>query len=212
MTEPAAETWTPTKPEGDDFTVATPPASSDGETKIYGEPTERGSTLEDINAIIERMADGQKEVLRESQPAPLSSEPSSNEHPEVPRFEPIPSSPNGPTVSGQPQEAAPRAMNAPYGTPGGAPGSVSGGVPQYGPERAPKGGDHQAPVGRAWESVPEVATALEPPAKEVESEANGLKRDPNTHIPTGKDVTSELSLEKIRRDLEALNDEGEENR
>ena len=147
------------------------------------------ATLSDINSIIERMAEGQKEILgsgavERSGPGFAGADSSS----EPAQFEPIRSQPmassNGDTHIDEP----PRTLEATTDDP-----TPAHGVP-YRTQGAnsPKGNDNRLPVGRAWESVPETATAVEtmPPPER--------KPDPKS----GSEVTSEISLDQIRRDLE----------
>jgi hypothetical protein len=85
------------------------------------------------------------------------------------------------------------------------------GAPQRGAESR-RAGEQRVPAGGTWERIPEVATTLESPATEVETDTNGSKDKPNPGVPKGNEITSEMSLDKIRRDLEALDDEGGKNR
>ncbi|MCK5619795.1 MAG: hypothetical protein KAJ17_10360, partial [Candidatus Krumholzibacteria bacterium] len=59
------------------------------------------------------------------------------------------------------------------------------------------------PAEVALENAPEVATAIETPAEEVEPPLQGPAKDDARRVPKGTDVTSEMSLNKIRRDLES---------
>ena len=135
------------------------------------------STLADIDAIIERMAQGQKEMLGATRPA--ISDPVRVEAGDGPQFEPIP-----------PRES-PLAAGGSAGShqsAGSSPVPVLRDADRY----------RREPADVAIEYTSEVATAIETPAEEVEPSTPADSRD----VPTGTDVTSEMSLDRIRRDLE----------
>jgi len=137
--------------------------------------------LSDINDIIERMADGQRELIGEIKTTPSPAPPGSTTS--QPEFRPIPSPPADQTV----QTAPPfQTVTRPWDA---QPSQTSVDTLETVPPHQP------VPVGGAWESVPEVATALEQPPAELP------ETDSRSDVPTGPGVTSEMSLEEIRRDL-----------
>jgi hypothetical protein len=154
---------------------------------------DQDSALSDISDIIERMADGQRELLGETKsPAP----------------QPAP----GPSTR---QPASRPATNPPAG---GSAGPSSGVESRKRPWDAPAGQDSgdmletappHRPITVVGESEPEteVATALErPPAELPENETART-------VPTGSSITSEMSLEEIKRSLEKrIAEEKEKNR
>ncbi len=140
--------------------------------------------LADIDAIIERMAAGQKEILKA--PRPTFREDAPDERTGNPHFEPIPprATPLVAGTGGPDGTVEPKAND---------PASIGGGPQRFRP----------TPGEVALENVPEVATAIETPAEEVEPPLRGPATDDARRVPTGTDVTSEISLAKIRRDLES---------
>jgi cell division initiation protein len=156
---------------------------------------EPNSRLADIDAIIERMAAGQKEILGASRSAIRDK--AADSLTDSPHFEPIPpratpmtASPSGPDSK---VEQRPR-----------DPASIRGGAQTPRP----------SPVEVSLESAPEVATAIETPAEEVEPSIEEPAKGNAGGVPTGTDVTSEMSMDKIRRDLEThmSRDKGDKDR
>ncbi len=144
--------------------------------------------LSDINDIIERMADGQREMMGEIKTTPAT--PPIDPMTSQPQFQPIPPPAVDQTV--QPsiaiQTAPPvQTVTRPWDA---QPAQTSVDTLETVLPHQP------VPVGGAWESVPEVATALEQPPAELP------ETDNQSEVPTGPGVTSELSLEEIKRDLE----------
>jgi cell division initiation protein len=148
---------------------------------------DHNQTLSDINDIIERMADGQRELMGETRTTPsytptgpLTSQP---------QFQPIPSPPAGEVSqlsSPVRTSSSVQTLSRPWDTPSA----------QTSIDTLETVLPHQpVPVGGAWESVPEVATALEQPPAELP------ETDSRSDVPKGPGVTSEMSLEEIRRDL-----------
>jgi cell division initiation protein len=153
------------------------------------------SKLADIDAIIERMAAGQKEILSASRSAFRDQAP--HERTDGPHFEPMP------------PRATPLATD---------PGGPDGTVEKKTNDPASIVGERQrrrpTPAEVALENAPEVATAIESPAEEVEPSLQRPATNDARRVPKGTDVTSEMSLDKIRRDLESQvpRDKGDEDR
>jgi cell division initiation protein len=171
------------------------------------------ATLADINAIIERMADGQKGILAESHTdkagpqgtLPETALPPAREHSGT-EYVPAEYTPavdtGGDEFESIPPAPKPMTAQKPVPTTGYAPAAPSGG---------PTRGRDEGRVGGAWDRVPEVATVVEMEPEVAETERQPLASEPENKVPVGKDITSEISLDQIRRDLEKrISDEPEE--
>jgi cell division initiation protein len=210
---PPADAPNPDRPQAGDYSppiraigsTAPPPLERSNDIDLDVSPVaaenipvseyEPVSKLADIDAIIERMAAGQKEILSASRSAFREQAP--DERTDRPHFEPIPpratpltTGPSGPegTVKQKANDSPSIVVEAPYG--------------------------RRTPAEVVLENEPEVATAIETPAEEVEPSFQGPATDDARRVPTGTDVTSEMSLAKIRRDLESQmsRDKGDKDR
>jgi cell division initiation protein len=158
---------------------------SDSEIDHAGQPlradddgAQAKKVLKDIDAIIERMAKGQKEMLGSG-----SSDTAAGATPDASHSRQAPPAGRGPLPPDGMAESS---------------GGAGGDKPHA------TAVDRGATDGGAWERVPEVAevaTAIETPAEEVEPDPPIQSRDSYT-VPAGPEITSEMSLEQIRRDLE----------
>jgi cell division initiation protein len=167
-------------------------ASSAGDAAIPDDTkNDTKATLADINAIIERMADGQKEILAE--PRGDTIEQHTTERSDSAQFESIPPTPASPTHTGGFGGSVPTPQHTSSAPTEYTPaGDYSGG----------KGANSRVPVGGAWDRVPEVATAVDVEPEMADPGSQPLMADPVPDVPTGNDVTSEMSLDQIRHDLE----------
>jgi cell division initiation protein len=141
--------------------------------------------MADINSIIERMAEGQKEFLNQSsglssgRSAPQQSGRSSRTE----RFDPVSAKPAGPIASGEAADEPPQTLEATTDDP----------TPARGVPRVRLAAEPSIRAGSAWERMTEATTAVE---------ADGEDNNTSSRTRTSDKVTSEISLEQIRRDLE----------
>ena len=146
-------------------------------------------TLADISSIIERMADGREEILGQRpgvvleggvvpERSPQRTAPDRSSEPA--QFGPIPSLPTG-TILNEPHlDEPPRALEATTDDPTPA---------------------HGLPLGRAEsKSYEGMDLALATATEEIKSDRRRV--EPASNAPRGPEVTSEMSLDQIRRDLE----------
>jgi cell division initiation protein len=152
-----------------------PPAPASHEAR---NESRTDSTLSDISSIIERMADGQKEITGQS---PRTQSPPVTGATRKPKqFDPVSATPAGPIATGDAADEPAQTLEATTEDP-----TPVGGMPNDG--RPP------ISVASAWERVAETATAVE---------IADDNKEPARQYATDPKVTSELSLEQIRRDLE----------
>ncbi|MGD8412680.1 MAG: DivIVA domain-containing protein [Candidatus Latescibacterota bacterium] len=157
--------------------VEEPPSPSTDEARAQADGD---STLDDIGSIIERMADGQKEILGQS--GRSEAIPEARPAPRRREFDPVSATPSGPIATGDIADEPPKTLEATTDPPTPA-GSV---VDNRGADIQP---------GSGWEqtAAPETATAVETIERRTDS------------VPKGEadtKSTREMSLEQIRRDLE----------
>jgi len=136
------------------------------------------STLSDISSIIERMADGQNEIIGQS-PRPTTG---ATRKPK--QFDPVSATPAGPIATGDATDEPPQTLEATTEDP-----TPVRRMPDDGRSVA----EPSIPVASAWERVTETATAVEM----VDD-----NREPARQNAADPKVTREMSLEQIRRDLE----------
>lgn len=155
-----------------------PGASEDARNEAGADPSP-----EDIGSIIERMADAPTEVGEPSgqRPAP----PAAGATPKSRQFDPVSAAPAGPIATGDPVEDPPQTLEASAEGPGPV-GRRSGGRRTPPPPREPA-------ANPSWERSPETAIAVD--QQERSDDVAGQKA-------ADAKITSEISLDQIRRDLE----------
>jgi hypothetical protein len=137
--------------------------------------------MADINSIIERMAAGQKEIVGQSVREPEVAEP--DPMGDTDQFDPIPASPSAPIAARDPSDEPVQTLEAT--------------TDDLTPARGVSGGRSKTEpivqVHGAWERTPEVATAI--------GTADAEDKLPDA-APADNEVTGEISMDQIRRDLE----------
>jgi cell division initiation protein len=141
------------------------------------------SAMAKINSIIERMAEGHDDVDDYRPQREPGADPRASRQPEP--FDPASAAPAGPIASGELADEPPKTLEATTTTDDPTPAR---GIPSVRPQSGPT-----VPGDEIWEREPEVVTAVET-ADEGEIATQERNADDK--------VTSEISLEQIRRDLE----------
>jgi cell division initiation protein len=155
------------------------------EADRWGDENETSAPIADINSIIERMAAGQKEILEQSAWEPEEPGRGVGRKPE--QFDPMAASPGRPITTRDASEDPPQTLEATTDDPTPARG-LGGGRPES---------KWTISVDKAWEKPREAASAV----KTVDEEDESAPQAP-TVPPAGNDVTGEISMDQIRRDLE----------
>jgi cell division initiation protein len=133
------------------------------------------STVADIGSIIERMADGHKDISG-GQSTQAQYQPATGPATEPRQFDPVSAAPSGPIATGDAGDEPPQTLEATTEDPTQA-----------------RGPEPRTPAGNPWKRAQETATAVETLDAETE---------PGQTMDTDVKVTSEMSLEQIRRDIE----------
>ena len=159
--------------------VDKPPAPKSDEAR---NESETRSTMANINSIIERMADGQKEISGQRPRPQAESAPRATRRPE--QFDPVSAAPAGPIASGDAADEPPQTLEATTTT--------DDPTPARGIPIARSKTDTSVPAEGEWKRSPAVATS-------VDAVDDG--EDATKQRNTEDKATGELSLEQIRRDL-----------
>jgi hypothetical protein len=158
----------------------TPPVAKSDEAR---NESDSQSTMANINSIIERMADGQKEITGQ-RPRP-QAEPAPRPTRKSVQFDPVSAAPAGPIASGDAMEEPPQTLEATTTT--------DDHTPPRGIPTVRSTTDTSVPADGEWERSPVIATSVET----VDDGENATKQK-----SVDDKVTGEISLEQIRRDLE----------